>query len=84
MLHTSKRSTTSQYKTRSRNYHRHVHRSLSIFFLLSQTTNKAYLWDNLQPATKQNVKDSVLSVMIDSDRNIRRAAANIVAAICCI
>lgn len=50
----------------------------------SQTANKTYLWDNLQPAAKVSVKDSVLSVMIDNDRNIRRAAANIVAAICCI
>lgn len=54
---------------------------ISIYY---QTANKTYLWDNLQPSAKQTVKDGVLSVMIDSDRNIRRAAANIVAAICCI
>lgn len=51
---------------------------------LIQPQPKMYLWDNLQPNAKQNVKDAVLSVLIDQDRNIRRAAANIVAAICCI
>lgn len=47
-------------------------------------TQNGFLWDKLSPASKQNVKDAILSVLIDHDRNIRRAAANIVAAICCI
>jgi hypothetical protein len=53
-------------------------------YFISKTQPKVYLWDNLQPHAKQNVKDSVLSVLIDHDRNIRRTAANVVAAICCI
>lgn len=52
--------------------------------MLLQTQPQSYLWDNLSPNTKQSVKDAVLSVLIDHDRNTRRAAANIVAAICCI
>jgi len=36
-----------------------------------------FLWDKLMPQTKNNVKDIVLSTLIDKDRNIRRAAANV-------
>lgn len=43
-----------------------------------------YIWDSIDGNTKNVIKNSNLELLIDSDRNVRRAAANIVSAICFI
>ena len=39
--------------------------------------NSDFIWDSLDGNCKSSIKNSILSVMIDSDRNVRRAAANV-------
>jgi hypothetical protein len=36
-----------------------------------------FLWDSLSSSAKTTFKDMVLGTMIDTDKNIRRAAANV-------
>lgn len=42
------------------------------------------MWDRLSVGSKSAFKEAVLGAMIDKEKFVRRAAANIVAAVCCI
>lgn len=35
------------------------------------------MWDSVDGNSKNSIKNSILSVMIDNERNVRRAAANV-------